>query len=99
MNNKTLSFISLATKAGKVSSGEFSVEKTIKERKACLVIVAEDASEHTKNKFVNMCNFYNVPIFFFGTKDELGHFTGKELRATLAVTDEGFAKGIAKCFK
>lgn len=33
MNNKILSLISLATKAGKVVSGEFAVEKAIKEKR------------------------------------------------------------------
>ena len=34
MNNKVLSMISLATKARKTVSGEFSVEKAVKEKKA-----------------------------------------------------------------
>lgn len=94
--NKALSLISLATKAGKVKSGEFSTEKAVKEGTACLVIVAEDASGNTKKKFKNMCDFYDVPICFYGDKDTLGHAMGKELRASLAVTDDGFVKGIRK---
>jgi len=61
-----------------------------------LVIVAEDASDNTKKKFKNMCNFYEVPIYFYGDKDTLGHAMGKEFRAMVAVTDAGFAKGIVK---
>ena len=38
----------MATKAGKLLSGEFSVEKAIKQRKVKLVIVAGDASDNTK---------------------------------------------------
>ncbi|MBQ8803624.1 MAG: ribosomal L7Ae/L30e/S12e/Gadd45 family protein [Tyzzerella sp.] len=94
--SKALSMISLATKAGKTSSGEFCTEKEVKSGCAELVIVAEDASENTKKKFKNMCEFYEVPIYFYGDKDTLGHAMGKEFRATLAVTDQGFAKGILK---
>lgn len=94
--SKALSLISLATKAGKTASGEFCTEKEIKTGMAVLVIVAEDASENTKKKFQNMCEFYEVPIYFYGDKDTLGHAMGKEFRASLAVTDPGFAKGIAK---
>lgn len=94
--NKTLSLIGLATKAGKTASGEFSTEKEVKSGKAKLVIVAEDASENTKKKFRNMCDYYQVPVFFYGDKDTLGHAMGKEFRASLAVTDEGFAKGIKR---
>ena len=94
--SKALSLISLATKAGKTASGEFCTEKEIKTGMAVLVIVAEDASENTKKKFQNMCEFYEEPIYFYGDKDTLGHAMGKEFRASLAVTDPGFAKGIAK---
>ena len=94
--NKALSLIGLATKAGKTASGEFCTEKEVKSGKAELVIVAEDASDNTKQKFKNMCEFYEVPIYFYGDKDTLGHAMGKEFRASLAVTDLGFAKGIIK---
>ena len=94
--NKALSLISLATKAGKTASGEFCTEKEVKSGKAELVIVAEDASDNTKQKFKNMCEFYEVPIYFYGDKDTLGHAMGKEFRASLAVIDPGFAKGIMK---
>ena len=43
-----------------------------------------------------MCEFYEVPICFFSEKESLGHAMGKELRASLAVVDEGFAKAIKK---
>lgn len=64
--------------------------------KAFLVMLALDASENTKKKFRNMCEFYEVPIYFYGDKDLLGHAMGKEFRASLAVLDEGFAKNIRK---
>ena len=94
--NKTLSLISMATKAGKTASGEFCTEKEVKTGGAYLVIVAGDASDNTKKKFRNMCEFYEVPIYFYSDKDTLGHAMGKEFRASLAITDEGFAKGIKK---
>ena len=99
-NNRVLSLIGLATKAGKTVSGEFSTEKSVKTGKGflagLLVIVAEDASENTKKKFRNMCSFYEVPIFFFSDKESLGRAMGKEYRACLAVQDENFAKAIMK---
>lgn len=97
--NKVLSLISLATKAGKTVSGEFCTEKEVKTGRAALVIVADDASANTKKKFQNMCEFYEVPVCFYKDKDALGHAMGKEFRASLAVLDEGFAKGIMKQLK
>ena len=95
-NNKVLSLLGLATKAGKVASGEFSTEKSVKTGKGFLVLVADDASQNTKKKFQNMCDFYEVPIYFIANKEELGRFCGKEYRASLAVQDENFAKAMLK---
>ena len=94
--NKTMGLIGLATKAGKTAGGEFLTEREVKSGRAALVIVAEDASENTKKKFQNLCEYYKVPIRFYGDKDTLGHAMGKQFRASLAVLDEGLAKGIRK---
>ena len=74
-------------------------ERETKCGRATLVIVAEDSSDNTKKKFQDMCEFYKVPIYFYGDKDTLGHAMGKEFRASLAILDEGFAKGIQKQFE
>ncbi len=92
---KLFSLIGLATRARKVVSGEFSTEKSVKSGRAQLVIVSEEASDNTKKMFTNMCTHYKVPIYMFGTKDELGHAMGQEFRASLAVEDAGFAKSMA----
>lgn len=95
-NDKVLNLIGLAQKAGKAVSGEFMTEKAVKSKTASLVILAQDASDNTKKKFNNMCEFYEVPIRFHAIKDNLGHAMGKELRASLAITDEGLAQAIMK---
>lgn len=94
--DKVLSMIGLASRAGKVVSGEFSTEKAVKSSKAHLVIVAEDASDNTRKMFRNMCTYYGVPYQEYGTKDELGHWTGKEMRASICILDEGFARSVLK---
>ena len=59
--NKILSLVGLATKAGKTASGEFSTEKSVKEGKASLVIVSVESSENTKKKI------YEYVYFLQGT--------------------------------
>ena len=93
-NNKVLSLVGLATKAGKTVSGEFSTEKSVKSGKSFLVLVADDASENTKKKFRNMCEFYDVPVYFLSDKETVGKSMGKEIRASLSIQDENFAKAI-----
>ena len=99
MHNKVFSLIGIATKAGKTVSGEFSVERAVKDGKAVVVVVAEEASANTKKMFTNMCNFYNVPLYIYGTKDELGKAMGKQMRASMAITDEGLGKALEKQIK
>ena len=96
MNNKVYGMIGLATRAGKVVSGEFSTEKAVKEKKAHLVIVATDASDNTKKLFSDKTSYYKVPYRCFGTKATLGGAMGKEFRASIAVTDSNFAAQIMK---
>ncbi len=83
-------------KSGNIASGSFAAEKALKDGKAHIVIVADDVSDNTRERYENMCNARNVPIYFYGTKDDLGHAIGKEFRAVMAVTDKGLADLITK---
>ena len=95
-DNKIYSLLGLCQKAGKLVSGEFSVENAIKGGKACLVIVSNDASENTSKKFRDKCDYYEVPFYMFGDKEKLGHAIGKDVRTSIAITDDGFAKSFQK---
>ena len=64
--------LGIAAKAGSVASGEFSTEKAVKEGRAYLVIVAQDASDNTKKMFRNMTDFYQVPMYEYSDKEMLG---------------------------
>lgn len=97
--DKVLSMLGIAAKSGSIVSGEFSTEKAVKEGKAYLVIVASDASDNTRKMFSNMTEFYGVPMYRYADKETLGHFIGKEFRASLAVTNEGLARSIEEKIK
>lgn len=71
-------------------------EKSVKEGTAKLVIVADDASDNTKKEFRDMCTYYKVPCYEYSSKEELGRSMGKEMRASLSITDSGFANSITK---
>ena len=61
-----------------------------------MVIVAEDASDNTKKMFRDKCTFYDIPVYFYSDKENLGRAMGKQMRASAAVTDSGLASGIIK---
>lgn len=88
------SYIGLAMKSGNLVSGGFATEKAIKDYKAKVVIAADDLSENSRKKYDQMCEYYHVPMFYYGTKEELGHAIGKEYRAALAIVDQGLAKAV-----
>ena len=99
MTDKVLSMLGIAAKSGSVASGEFSTEKAVKTGNAYLVIVADDSSANTKKHFSDMTDFYEVPIYFYGSKEELGRAIGKEFRASLAITDENLANAVESKLK
>ncbi len=94
--DKVLSLAGLAARAGKIASGEFSTEKSVKQRQAYLVLVAGDASDNTKKHFSDLCGYRGIPYFEYADKERLGKSLGKEFRASLAVKDKNLADAIIK---
>ena len=93
MSNKNLyNVISLSKKAGKVVLGEYKVEKYLKKNMVILAIIAEDSSDNTKKKFINMCKFYNTEYIVYGTKNKLGEYTSRKFTAIVGFTDFNFSK-------
>lgn len=83
-------------KAGKIRSGEFLVEGSVKNKEAKIVLVASDASDNTKKLFSNICHTHQIPLYYLGDKEMLGKAIGKPFRASIAVIDENFSKAIKK---
>ncbi len=99
MINKIYSMIGLCMKAGRLAYGSDMCEEKIKSGMAKLLIVAEDASDNTKNKFENLCNSNCIDFVFFGIIEEISHSIGKNNKAIIAVLDEGFAIKIKEMLK
>ena len=94
--NKVLSLLGIAMRGRNLVSGEFQTEEAVKTGSAMLVIVATDASANTRKLFHDKCSFYEVPVYEYGTKEELGRAIGKDIRSSLAVCDAGLADAIIK---
>ena len=91
MTDKALNTLSIAKKAGKISSGEMMVLSDIRSFKSCLVLIAGDASEGTRKKFMDKSAYYEVPCRIYSTKEALAHAIGREVRSVISVNDEGLA--------
>ena len=95
ISRQTASMLSLCQRAGFMVSGEQAVELAVKDKRAKLIIIAQDASENTKKKFLNKSNHYNVNVVVYGSKQDLSNAVGKENKAVFAVTDnDGFDQRI-----
>ena len=83
--------LSMAQRAHRIVSGAFAVEKAMQEQQAVFLIIAADASEESKQRYLANANKYNVPYAECLDRETLGACLGKECRAVAALLDEGFA--------
>ncbi len=83
-------------KAGKVCFGADSVEDEIKRKKVKLLIIATDASERTKNKFIQLAQKEKIPVITYEIIDNLSKAIGKSNKAIVGIKDMNFAKSIQK---
>ena len=67
-------------------------------KKTKLVIIAEDSSDKTKEKFKYLCNEYNIPIIITGTIEEMSKAIGKDNKAIFAIKDINLANEIKKMY-
>ncbi|MGX7023393.1 YlxQ-related RNA-binding protein [Vagococcus hydrophili] len=96
--DKFLNLLGLATKAGKLVSGDDTTVKAVRKNNVRLVIVATDASEGTIKKMTDKCQYYQTPIIVACTKAEISHAIGKS-RTIIGVCDNGFSKKMRELLK
>ena len=96
---KIHSLLGIAMRAGKLVSGEDGTMIDLKKGKLNLVIVAEDASVNTKEKFSRIAEQNHIKIYFYGTIDELSHQVGKNNKAVYGVMEQNFAKKMNQLFE
>ena len=83
--------LSMAQRANRIVSGAFAAEKAMQEREAVLLLIAGDASEESKAKYLATASKYKIPCVEILDRDALGTCLGKEYRAVAALLDKGFA--------
>ena len=96
INNKILGLIGLAARARKVCFGADSVEERINKKKVKMLIVAEDASERTKDKFSKIAKEKNVPIIIKGDIELLSKTIGKSNKAIIGIEDINLSNEIQR---
>ena len=95
--DKALNYLALARKAGRIELGEEPVGAAARAQHARLIVVAEDAGDHTWRRaksFVAGTDQQCLKVAF--TKDEMGMVTGRSALAIAAFTDPAMALAFVK---
>ena len=96
-HDKALGLLSLARKAGRIEVGEAPVGVAVRAGKAKLVLVAQDASDHTLRKTRNLVAGTKHPLLKVPyDKDTLGNTVGYSAISVCALTDSALALNFAK---
>ncbi len=95
--DKALNYMALARKAGLIALGEEPVGAETRAQHARLVVVAEDASDHTWRRALSFVagtgqECIRVPF----SKDEMGQSIGRTSLAIAAFTDPAMALAFVK---
>ncbi|MCD8198597.1 MAG: ribosomal L7Ae/L30e/S12e/Gadd45 family protein [Phascolarctobacterium sp.] len=90
-NNKLISSLGLAQRAGKALSGDFAVSDALKRKKVKLLLVAKDAAYNSKKELYRIAKTYNVTVLEILSREEIGIAIGKPPRIAVAIIDNNFA--------
>ena len=93
LDKNTISLLGLAMRARKIATGDVLL-KSIRQKKVDFVIIAEDASDNTKKKYIDKCTYYHIDYCVMGQSEELSQAIGKNNRVALGILDKGFANKI-----
>ena len=93
MNNKILSLLGFASKAGKLSFGFDKASQMLKSKKSCLIIIASDVSIKSAKEIIFFAKKANTQCISLEniTISELSGAVGKQC-GILSINDKGFAE-------
>ena len=101
MNEKILSFLGLARRAGRLAPGHDAAIESIVKNKAKLCVLCFDASERLEREIRHACSYggKNIPVIKSGfSAGELSKAIGTKA-AVVSVNDEGFSKKLLSMFE
>ena len=98
--DKSLNYLALARKAGRVELGEEPVGAAARAGKAYLIVVAADAGDHSWRRAKSYAAGTDQQcIRLSATKDELGQVIGRTSLAVAAFTDVSLALAFVKALE
>lgn len=97
MENKILTLLGFATRAGKLSFGAAKSEEQIKLKKSYLAVISNDISEKTKKEILFTANKNGVNAIVLENTDtsKLSNAVGRNC-GVISVNDKSFASAITE---
>ena len=89
-----LALLGMARRAGALARGTGSTKRALKEGRARLVLLAQDASETQRDKVMKLLRHRKTPSATVGTRETLGSAVGSAPVSAVAVTDTEFAREV-----
>lgn len=96
MHDNFLQFLGIAKKARKLLEGYNKCEDALLKGSVFLLIMADDCSENTKEKFQRICKSEEIPIYIEYSKEQLGEILGRQEIGVIGVTDRGISEKLMK---
>ena len=94
MNDRQLSLLGLARRAGKLAVGMEAAAEAIRQGEAALIVLARDISKRTEREIRQIAGESQAGILTLPAEmDRIGAAIGKRA-GVIAVKDEGFARKI-----
>ena len=95
--DKALNYLALARKAGRIELGEEPVGAAARAQKARLLMVAQDATDHTLRRAKSFAaGTEQIVLTVPFTKDQMGQAVGRTSLALAAFTDPAMALAFVK---
>ena len=91
-SKEVFNILRLARKAGKIVHGHDAVLRNFERGK--LLIISLDYSRRESSYFRRLAIKNNVPVLFFGSKEEFGELLDTSPTGVLLIIDKNFAKKI-----
>ena len=89
-------YLGLAKRAGKIVPGYRTCAASLGKGRIRLIIVAEDASENTKDKFKSLCKRHHIPCLIYGSSGLLSEAAGMNGISVFGIEDKNIADVIIK---
>jgi len=86
--------VGLARRGGRLAVGFEACVKALSQKKAALIILADDLSPSTADRLKGKFPDASIPAIVHGLKNEWGRVLGREEVGVMAVLDKGLAEAI-----